>query len=177
MPRPLVTGIVIVLVVGAAAGAGLLALGGPGAVVDGGDAPDGTDGTEAGSTDGGDSTTTTATPQMADTEAAFVFAIDDIQECGDTCRDVTATLSNDGGEAAANVTVETNVYTDGDLIWEGDEDVGRLDAGGEHTSTKRVELGYSDALKVENNDGWITIETIVRFEDGQQVFTEERQVS
>lgn len=134
--------------------------------------------TESGDT-GGDTSgdELTATPQMENTSASFAYVVDNIEECGQTCRDVTATITNDGNETATNVTVETNIYTDGDLIWEGGEDIGTLEAGAEYTSTQRVELSYGDAAKVEDNNGWITIETIVRFDGGQEVITEERQVS
>lgn len=161
-----------VVLVGGVAGAFVFLGGGGDTVTEGGDTEP--TGTESGDT-GGDELT--ATPQMGNTSAAFAYTVDQIEECGQTCRDVTATITNDGNETATNVTVETNIYTDGDLIWEGGEDIGTLEAGAEYTSTQRVELSYGDAAKVEDNNGWITIETIVSFDGGQEVITEERQVS
>lgn len=167
-----------VVLVGGIAGAFVLFGGGGDTVTEGDDAGSTTGTAESGDT-GGDTSgdELTATPSMANTSASFAYSVDSIEECGQTCRDVTATITNDGNEMATNVTVETNIYTDGDLIWEGDEEIGTLEAGGEYTSTQRVELSFADATKVENNDGWITIETIVRFDGGQEVITEERQVS
>ncbi|GAB6879474.1 hypothetical protein JCM17823_17480 [Halorubrum gandharaense] len=119
----------------------------------------------------------TAEPQMEDTEAAFDFGVDDIEECGTTCRDVTATLSNVGDEPAEDVTVETTMFTDGDIVWEGTEELGGLDADEAFTSTERVDIGADDAARIEANDGQVTIETVVVFEDGQDVFVEEHDVS
>jgi len=166
-----------VVLVGGIAGALVFLGGGCDTVTEGGDTePAGT--TESGDT-GGDTSgeQLTATPQMENTSASFAYTVDTIEKCGQTCRDVTATITNDGNETATSVTVETNIYTDGDLIWEGGEEIGTLEAGAEYTSTQRVELSYGDAAKVEDNNGWITIETIVRFDGGQEVITEERQVS
>lgn len=174
-------GIVALIVVAGAVGA--VAMGGlSGTPADGPTSGDSTapDSGETGPSGDGESssdTETNTTADMTDTNASFAFGIDAIEECGTTCRDVTATLSNDGDGDAANVTVTTNIYADGDLIWEGQETVGDLAAGEAFSSTQRVELGYAEALAIENNDGWITVETIVTFDDGREVFVEERQVA
>lgn len=114
---------------------------------------------------------------MADTEAEIRMVVEEVTSCGTTCREVTATVSNDGDEAAENITVETSISTDGDEIWSNSYEVGTLEADDSATSTERIELGYGDALAVQRNDGWITIETVIEFDDGTEVFTEERQVS
>lgn len=112
----------------------------------------------------------------------FSFVVDEIEECGQTCRDVTATLHNDMNQSASDVTVYTRIYAgqdntdEGDLVWEGTDDVGTLDAESSHTTTKRVELSLQDARTVDQNNGWITIvttiesdETTVTFKDSEQV--------
>lgn len=114
---------------------------------------------------------------MADTEAEIRMVVEEVTSCGTTCREVTATVSNDGDEAAENVTVETTIFTDGDEIWSNSFEVGTLEADDSATSTERIELGYGDALAVQRNDGWITIETVIEFDDGTEVFSEERQVT
>lgn len=181
MKRTFLIGIALVVLLSVAGGAALVALDDGEVVTDsesGADGDDGSSGDDGDGSDGDDSdSVTTATPNMEETESTFTFGIDAIEECGTTCRDVTVTLQNDGAETAENVVVETRIYTDGDLIWDGDETVGTLESNDSHTSTRRVELSYSDAMKVEGNDGWITIETIIEFEDGTEVFTDERQVT
>lgn len=185
MNRALTIGLALVVLLGVAGGAAVIAFDdGPTADLvsdDDGSTTDGAGADESdgsGGSDGADSDgETSATPGTTADETPFDFDVDEIESCGNTCRDVTATLSNDGTRTVESVEVETKIYTDGDLVWEGTESIGTLEAGGSHSSTRRVDLSYRDAMKIQGNDGWITIETVVRFEDGKTVFTDERQVS
>lgn len=139
----------------------------------------GGDTTESG---GGDSTTTasggetmTATP--TEQPDPFAFVIDNISECGDTCRIVNASIINQQNEPATGVTVRSEIYTGGDKIWEGSSDVGTIEAGEEYTDTKRVELSLAEAYKVEQNDGEILIKTFVETDETVYVFNDERNVN
>lgn len=140
----------------------------------------GGDGTASTATDdgsGGDGTTSTATP----TPQPFVVVIQQIEECGDTCRDVTVSLTNQQSEPATGVTVYTRVFAgnstdDGDEIWRGSEDVGSLGAGETYTTTKRVELSFSEAFAVQNADGWVTVQTTIDTDDRRITFSEQRNV-
>lgn len=129
--------------------------------------------------DGGDGGETTTAATSTETPP-FGFAIDSIEECGQTCRDVTSTLTNQQDTTAENVTVYTRIFvgqgTDGDRIWRGQEEASTLPAGESYTATKRVELSLSEGLQIENNDGWITVQTTVETEDRTVTFTDERQV-
>lgn len=113
----------------------------------------------------------------------FTFAIDEVVDCGLTCRDVTATVKNTQDEAASGVTVYSRVFAGknttemDDLVWEGKEDVGSLSAGGAHTSTTRVELSVQDAQKINTNDGWITIQTTVVSDQRTMTFKNSEQVN
>ena len=142
----------------------------PTATPDSGETTSDSDGTATPTTDGA----STATPP-------FGFVIDNIEECGQTCRDVTSTLSNQQDATAENVTVHTRILagqgTDGDVVWRGSEDVGTLPAGESYTTTRQVELSFADALTIENNGGWITVQTTVETADGSVTFTDERQVA
>jgi len=173
-----------VLVVGVGAGAVVVAgdvLPGGGSAADSEPFPTSTptgDETATGGSDGGEPTTTagtsTATPP-------FGFTIDNIEKCGQTCRDVTSTLTNHQDTTAESVTVYTRIFagqgTDGDEVWRGSEDVGTLPAGESYTTTRQVELSFADGLKIENNDGWITVQTTVETGDQTVTFTDERQVA
>jgi len=121
------------------------------------------------------------TTAAAEPGPAFAFTIDRIEECGRTCRDVTSTLENDGDTAASDVTVYTRIYagngTDGDVIWEGRERVGELGAGESYTTTERVELSLADAVAVENEDGWITVQTTIESDEKTVTDTQRRQVN
>ena len=175
--RKIAVALVVVVAVGAVAAGAVVFAGGDGGVpgVSGGSAGDG-GGSGGGGSDGG-SGGPTATPSMADTNASFEFTIEQIEECGQTCREVTATVANDGGEAAENVVVETTMYADGDVVWEGTEEIGDLPANESYTSTREVDVGLSGGAKIQQNDGYVTIETVIDFGDGQEVFTERRQVA
>lgn len=126
------------------------------------------------------SSVTTATSSST---PPFTFTIDAIEDCGQTCRDVTATLHNHQNEAATGVTVYTRIFagqnnteTD-DIVWEGKESVGTLDANASHTTTRRVELSLQQALEIEQNDGWITIVTTVESDERTVTFRDSEQVA
>ena len=127
-------------------------------------------GADSGGTDAG--STATATPQEP-----FAFVIQNITECGRTCRVVNATIVNQQDSTAEGVTVRSEIYTGGDKIWEGSSEAGTLASGERYTDTKRVELSYGEAYSVQQNDGQITIKTFVQTDETTYVFTDERNVN
>lgn len=150
----------------------------PVAGASGTDSGSGTDGT--GGDDGTDGDTVSETATAAP-EDPFAFDVKNVEECGRTCRDVTTTLTNERSTNASNVTVTTHIYagngTSGDPVWTGEESVGTLPAGDSYTTTERVELGMSDVLAVEQNDGWITIETTIESDDATMTVVQRRDVA
>jgi len=139
-----------------------------------------TETTEAAESDTVDTDNTDSDGGAASTPP-FAFTVDAIEECSRTCRDVTSTLTNQQNTTAADVTVYTRIYagnsTDGDVVWEGSEDVGTLEADGSYTTTRRVDLSYGDAYAIEQEDGWITVETAVETADRTVTLTEQRDVT
>lgn len=123
-----------------------------------------------------DSTGTTVGPP-------FSFTVDSIDECGTTCRDVTATLTNNQDETATSVIVYTRVFAgennteSSDLVYQGNYEVGTLEAGASITTTERVELSFQEALKIDQNDGWITIQTTVDSNETRVTFQDSDQVA
>ena len=115
--------------------------------------------------------TATAAPQP------FKFVIQNITECGDTCRVVNGSVVNQQDTTAEDVTVRSEIYTGGDKIWEGSSDAGSLEPGETFSDTKRVELSYSQAYKVQQNDGDILVKTYVETSETTYVFKDERNVS
>lgn len=184
----LAAGVVVLLVVGAVVGLAYGVGPAPGGADSSEDFEDFPTESDAASTDSSSSDSSTADDGSGDgdTQAAtsppFVFSIDNIEECGTTCRDVTVTLFNQRNETAENVTVYTRIYAgnstaEDDRIWQGKEDVGTMSADSSVTATKRVSLSYADAYAVEQNDGWVTIVTVVQ-SDGETVrFEEQRDVN
>jgi len=113
----------------------------------------------------------------------FSFTIDRIEECGVTCRDVTATLHNTKDETATGVTVYSRIFAGqdnsdpDDIVWEGTQDVGALEAGGSYTSTRRVELSLQESVKIQSSNGWITIITTVESDADTVTFRDSMQVA
>lgn len=133
-------------------------------------------GDDNGGTNGDGTAETTETPP-------FTFTVDEIEECGQTCRDVTVTLHNNLDMTATGITVYTRIYagednTDSDdVVWEGTDDVGSLDADTSYTTTRRVELSFQEGLAIERNDGWITILTTVDSDRRTVTFQNSEQVA
>lgn len=109
------------------------------------------------------------------TNASFQYVVDSVDECGLTCRNATGTLTNNGSEPANNITIRTRLYADDDLLWKGSTDVGGLDSGESHTDSMQIELGFSNGQKAKSN-GQVTIETIISFDEGTDVFRAVRKV-
>ncbi|MCU4800533.1 hypothetical protein OB920_09140 [Halobacteria archaeon HArc-gm2] len=125
---------------------------------------------------GGDDGTETTTD-----EPAFTVVADNTEECGRTCRDVTSTVTNRQNATAEDVTVSTQIYAgkegNGKQVWQGSADVGTLAGGESHSETKRITLGWSDAIAVKGAGGWVTIETTVESDDETVTITERRDVA
>jgi hypothetical protein len=135
-------------------------------------------GTDAG-VEAGTDPRSTATGSASDGDPTFAFAVEGIERCGRTCRDVTSTLTAESA-SASSVTVTTRIYagngTDGEGVWRGRERVGELAAGGSYTATTRVDLSLADALAVEGAGGWVTVRTTVRSTETTTTFTRRREV-
>lgn len=119
----------------------------------------------------------------ADADPPFLLTIDNVEECGMTCRDVTVTLHNNQNETATGTTVFTRIFagqdntdTD-DIVWEGKEESGTVEAGTSHTTTKRVELSLGDARKIDRENGWVTILTTVQTDERTVTFQDSEQVA
>lgn len=168
--RASATVLVVGLVVGALvlAAGGLVALG-VGPFGDGGGAQEQT--TPSSATDGDG-----ATPS-ANHVRPFTIDIRNIEKCGETCRDVTVEITNNGGNARENITVTTNIYAGNDSVWNAEESTGPLASDESVTETKRIDVGLVGGAKIKQNDGKIRIETIVRWDGGSATFSERRDVT
>ncbi|WP_049916474.1 hypothetical protein [Haloferax volcanii] len=148
----------------------------------GGDSSD-TGGNDNGSNDSdgdgdsgdGDATETQSRPP-------FGVVVDDIEKCGQTCRDVTSTITNQQDTDSSGVTVYSRIFVGNDTdpddeVWRGTQAVGDLAAGESYTTTKRVELSYSEAFAVQQADGWITVQTTIETDNRTLTYTEQRDVA
>lgn len=173
--RYVIGGILVVVVVALSLGVALYTGVGPAPGGESGDDIE-TFPTEDAGDDGSVTTTSSDTPP-------FTFTIDDIEDCGSTCRDVTATLDNNQNDTATDVTVYTRIFsgennteTD-DMVWEGKEEAGDMEPGESYTTTKRVELSLQEARQVDQANGWITILTTVQSDETTVTFQDSKQVA
>lgn len=116
------------------------------------------------------------------TQPPFTFEIVRIEQCGQTCRDVTVTLYNNQNETATNVSVFTRIYAGNstagdDKVWEGTKDVGEMASDSSVTRTQRVKLSTTEGFQVQQNDGWITLLVTVSSSDTTITFKERRNVT
>jgi hypothetical protein len=137
--------------------------------------------TTAADTDGDAATpppaSTTTPTATAESAPNVTMRVRSVEACGTRCRVVTIALTNGGDAPARSVGVTTAITTGDTLVWEGQSDVGRLEAGGTVTRTRTIRVGYVDAARIESNNGRIHIETTVRTANGTRTFTERRTVS
>ncbi|ELZ83173.1 hypothetical protein C453_14246 [Haloferax elongans ATCC BAA-1513] len=140
-------------------------------------------GDSSGGGDGGDSSGGDSDESSSDETSTppFTFVIEDIEECGQTCRDVTSSVTNQQDDAATGVTVYSRIYVgnstaEDDVVWQGKEEIGGLESGESYTATRRVELSFTEAFAVQQADGWITIQTTIQSDEQTLTYTERRDV-
>lgn len=128
--------------------------------------------------DGSDGGTTTGTAGEDATapDVEFDASVDDIQECGRTCRALFYTVSNRGTDDAASVGVRIRVFTGGGKVYDEVQDIGPLDARSKRDGIKKqIDVGLGGAAKIKNNDGAVTIELRPAAASGvSETFTFER---
>lgn len=123
-------------------------------------------------------TTATETGTANESEQRqFDLSIENISECGLSCRDVTVSAVNTGNTTAQNVTVETQLEAGETVVWRGNDSVSELEPNESSTVTKRVQLGPFEAYAVQQNDGYLTANTTVTWDGGNETFTERRKVA
>lgn len=128
----------------------------------------------------GTTDTATATATASGDSEPFSFAIQEITECGDTCRDITAAVTNEQSSDASDVTTFTEIYAGNETtsdakIYENEQSVGTISAGETTTTTQRVEFSLTEAVKIRDNGGWITIVTKITDADGNTVTVTQRR--
>lgn len=100
--------------------------------------------------------------------AGFTFAVENISECGRTCRLMDSELTNTMNESASNVTLTFDVYAGGNsTVWQGRKSLGSLDANASDDQSTRIEVGMGGGLQIRQNGGNATIVTTV-YAGGEQ---------
>ena len=128
-------------------------------------------------TDGGSESDAGGSANGPDHVRPFTVSVDRVEECGNTCRDVTASLTNNGGNPRESVTVTTEIYAGEDRVWKGGRDLGTLAPDETETRTHRVDVGYLGGAKIKGNGGTVTVVTTVDWSDGSATYREQRTVA
>jgi len=84
----------------------------------------------------------------------------EITKCGRACRTLDYVVQNTGTEAATGIVARIRVYTpdtDGEKVYDNEQDIGDLDPNTEVEATKDIDTGLVDGNKIRNNDGEINI--------------------
>ncbi|SFR96564.1 hypothetical protein SAMN05216559_1644 [Halomicrobium zhouii] len=110
-------------------------------------------------------------------ERPFTIDVQKIENCGKTCRDVTVSLTNNGGNPRENISVTTTVYAGQDSVWQGEAAIGTLASDESTRRTEQIDVGYVGGAKIERNGGTVTIETVVHWDGGEATYREQKQVS
>lgn len=126
---------------------------------------DGDSGTEAPT----DEPTATATSEPATIE--FDATIEQITSCGSTCRTLQYAIINRGQRDAPDVTVNIEVHTGGEKIWDNDQDIDDVDARSQRTGiTRDIDVGLGGGNKIKSNDGEVLIVLTPRSEGVSETF-------
>lgn len=95
---------------------------------------------------------------------------------------MTSTITNQQDTDSSGVTLYSRIFVGNDTdpddeVWRGTQAVGDLAAGESYTTTKRVELSYSEVFAVQQADGWITVQTTIETDNRTLTYTEQRDVA
>ena len=110
------------------------------------------------------------------TRGPFQVTVRNITSCGPTCREVTATLTNEGNRTARNVTAVTTILAGDTVLDQRRAQVGRLAPNETVTRTVRIDVTPEDIRAIQANQGQITIRTVVTSEQYNETFVSQRQV-
>jgi hypothetical protein len=147
---------------------------------DGGGAGEETD--DRGADSDSDSRVTTAL--QANTERSgppFVPELENMEECGETCREATVALQNNMNVDAENVVVYVRLHagdsTDSeDVVWGENRNIGTLEPGEVYRETETVDLTPQQANKVRETDGVVTAKATIESDQATATFVERDNV-
>jgi len=103
--------------------------------------------------------------------------INNISECGQTCRTVNYTVSNIGANATTNTSIQLRAIADGDEIYSNETAYGTINASSSLTIVEDVEVGRSGGFILQDTGGDVTIEINVGSTNTTASFSFERNVA
>lgn len=138
------------------------------------------DGDAGGADGGGDGATTSEDASSGDgsdgsANVDFEATVERVEKCSATCRTLTYALENRGTDAAPDVVVRIRVFTGGKKVWDKEQAVGSIDAGGTLSGISRdIDVGLLGGRKIKSNDGEVVIKLTPRAAGVSETFTFER---
>jgi len=134
----------------------------------------GTDGADRGAVD-----TLDAEPERSG--PPFVPELENMEECGETCREATVALQNNMNADAENVVVYVRLHagdsTDSDdVVWAENRNIGTLAPGEVYRETETVDLTPQQANKVREKGGVVTAKATIESEQATATFVERDNV-
>lgn len=106
--------------------------------------------------------TTTSKPTVK-----FDAKIDSISKCGRTCRTLKYTIQNRGQVVASNVSVQVQVFTKGEKVYQDMQTIGKVGSRSQLTKlTHEIEVGFGGGSKIKNNDGKVVIKLTPKSSSG-----------
>lgn len=134
-----------------------------------------------GDTDSGGTETTTLQTNAEYTGQPFVPELENMEECGETCREATVALQNKMAVDAENVVVYVRLYagdsTDPEeVVWGENRELGTLGAGEVYRETETVDLTPQQANKVRETDGVVTAKATIESDQATATFVEQDDV-
>ena len=122
-----------------------------------------------------------ASAQTTYTGQPFVPELENMEKCGETCREATVALQNKMDVDAENVVVYVRLYagdsTDPeDVVWGENRELGTLAPGEVYRETETVDLSPQQANKVRETDGVVTAKATVASDQATATFVEQDSV-
>jgi hypothetical protein len=146
-----------------------------------GETNDGDDGGGGDDTDRGGTGTLQTNTQTTYTGKPFVPELENMEECGETCREATVAMQNAMNVDAENVVVYVRIHagdsTDpDDVVWAENRNIGTLGAGEVYRETESIDLTPQQANNVREEGGLATVKATVDSRQATATFVERDNV-
>ena len=113
----------------------------------------------------------TASVEVADLE----LRLQNITECGFTCRSTTYELENPTDEPVSDLTADIDVVSGGKTLIETEQAIGDVAAGETVTFTDRIEADQDQVTTILDNDGRVTLELQLQTANTTRTITFDRE--
>jgi len=114
--------------------------------------------------------------QAANETDRFDVDAEVLGRCGLDCRLVSANVTNLGAERAENVSMTVRVSSGGRALWSESGELGDMRANETVQRSASVDVGPYGLYRIQRNDGRVTINATVEWDDGAESHVTRRRV-